>query len=196
MSSTTKTLAWILVALVLGFFLPTFFLNEGRDSKNKSGLSQTQFVDQADLTLPAAKSNGPRTVSARFLRKPTSPAMPNERLVRFKDEEAFRRALETADKNGIKLLGEFPHLNAVRIHFDTLADLADFVGDDGEEFFNYISYLPAPPERTGEPGAVGFGASALSYMGVNEDNIDWGRGVKVAVLDSGIEKHLDRKSVV
>lgn len=36
---------------------------------------------------------------------------------------------------------------------------------------------------------IGFGGNALEWLGIPEDNANWGKGVKVAVLDTGLAEH-------
>ncbi|MEO1857236.1 MAG: S8 family serine peptidase, partial [Rubritalea sp.] len=47
-----------------------------------------------------------------------------------------------------------------------------------------------------QSGAQAFGASALESIGVFEDNSTWGKGITVAVIDSGVNQHIALKDGV
>ena len=61
--------------------------------------------------------------------------------------------------------------------------------DNGEEpNYNYRVRAPELPRAEFLEGEKGFGSSADDWMGTPQDRQDWGRGVKVAILDSGIDQ--------
>lgn len=115
-------------------------------------------------------------------------ALKNERIVRFKDNEAYQKFLASLEARGLTLLGRSDRLRAARVGFRSLTGLE---GIDGAELgFNYQVGLPTPPQGTVQDGAVGFGLNALSFLGINVDNSAWGEGIKVAVIDSGVNEHI------
>jgi hypothetical protein len=77
-------------------------------------------------------------------------------------------------------------LNALRVGFSDIDDLAALL-DEAEESFIFPVNAPAPPEGTVQPGAVALGNNLLEWLGITGDNADWGRGVKIAVLDTGVQ---------
>jgi hypothetical protein len=122
-------------------------------------------------------------------------AIRKEAVLRFKDDESYLKFL--ANHGNVRLLGQSAALRTVRLGFDSYGDLADLMDTLDPESMgaeaNYLVSIPPPtntPESPGAgDGAVPFGQSALEWLGVTGDNSTWGQGVKVAVLDSGVQSH-------
>ncbi|RYD32854.1 MAG: peptidase S8 [Verrucomicrobiaceae bacterium] len=114
-----------------------------------------------------------------------------EALITFKDEAAYRRFLERAG-GGLKVLGKLDDFNTVRVAYDSLDDLhKDILGnaaDYGDISANYYAYMPDVPaqEERAAQTEVAFGDAMLPFLGVFGDHSGWGKGVTVAVLDSGV----------
>jgi hypothetical protein len=118
----------------------------------------------------------------------------DEAILRFKDAEAMKAFLARAEAAGLKVLGTLERSNAVRVGFENLADLrrdmqanyGDYAGADG----NYYVYVPdVPQENRAQQSEVGFGESALAFMGIKGDFSSFGKGVTIAILDSGVTAH-------
>lgn len=112
-------------------------------------------------------------------------ALEGQRVLVFKDQDALRRFLERAGK-GIRLLGRLDALNALRVGFSDYADLAALL--DGAEEMSFIFPVNTPPlpEGSVQPGALAMGNKLLQWLGISGDNSDWGAGVKIAILDTGV----------
>lgn len=140
--------------------------------------------------------NKPLTRSTHLIQKPNrndaAPAfaIENEKIARFQNEADYREFLATMASRGLLLRGQSDHMLAVRFGhgegFD--ADDMDHL-DEVELSYNYLVSIPRPPDVEAQAGAVGFGKNALAWLGVSGDNSDWGKGVTVAVLDSGVFAH-------
>lgn len=109
-----------------------------------------------------------------------------EAVVTFASDEALQEFLETARRLGLKV-DVNAKLRAVRLGASALAALGPFEGDVD---FNYVVAPPEIPEArdeadTGE-GTTAFGASALEWLGANAATAQWGSGVLIAVLDTGV----------
>ncbi|MGB1888454.1 MAG: S8 family serine peptidase, partial [Akkermansiaceae bacterium] len=117
-------------------------------------------------------------------------AIPYERVVAFSSEEAYRDFLNKLAASRVRNKGTIDSLRAVRIGFDSLTDFdaLDLEPEDVE--FNYPVLIPELREVDPQQGVVGFGNGALDFLGISKDNSEWGRGVKIAVIDTGIEAHL------
>lgn len=117
---------------------------------------------------------------------------PNEALISFKSEEAYRAFLERANAAGLKVLGKIDSMLAVRVGYDSLEslqrDIMEHAEDYGEIGGNYYVHIPPTPdiEERAAQTEVGFGDRMLEFLGVTGDNSPWGKGVTIAVLDSGI----------
>jgi hypothetical protein len=117
---------------------------------------------------------------------------PGEALLTFRDGAAYRRFLARAQEANLRILGHIDAWNTVRVGFDELSALESEVLDLGDDLLdlgaNFLVYPPQPPppeERVlGQLTEVGNGL--LPLLGVS-GNIDaWGRGVIIAILDSGV----------
>ena len=132
--------------------------------------------------------------------EPDEPAPPgtleNEMLIRFASEKERRAFLEAMAELNAELLGEIAGLNAVRIRYGDASvrdRLRRLLSENAEAGHNFLVLSPTlPPPVPGEGGHyVAFGDHALRWMGVPGENSEWGRGVTLAVLDTGISPHRD-----
>ena len=113
--------------------------------------------------------------------------LPGERIIRFEDEEGYRDFLSRIDDDKIRLLGRLDSLRAVRIGFDDRNDLDGLLEDESAP--NFRVSIPDLPQVGAQPEAVGFGRATLEWLGITTDNSDWGEGVRIAMLDTGVGKH-------
>ncbi|MCC5841600.1 MAG: S8 family serine peptidase [Opitutales bacterium] len=100
---------------------------------------------------------------------------------------ALRSAVETA---GGRIIGVLDKLGAIRVRGG--GEVFDRLRADGHEVdFNLrVTVPPVPPPFLGEEGGgAGFREGALSFLGVPPGNDEWGEGVRVAVLDTGVAPH-------
>jgi hypothetical protein len=119
-------------------------------------------------------------------------ARPHEALLTFADSEAYRRFLSRAPRAGLTVLGQIEALRVVRVRYDSLSDLqADLVGNPadytnlGANFYINIPQTPAKEDRAAV-NLVPLGDKLRQFLGVTGDSSQWGRGVTIAVLDSGV----------
>lgn len=111
-------------------------------------------------------------------------AFRNQRTITFASREAMQRFLDAIEGKGIAILGSLDSLLTLRVGFldyDALADLLD-----GTEDLGYIFPAFVPGEGSIQPGAVGFGDQFLAWLGATGDRSGWGKGVTIAILDTGI----------
>jgi subtilisin family serine protease len=82
-------------------------------------------------------------------------------------------------------------LRAVLLEGEALRRAREFLGPEDDLAANYWVFIPPQPED-GEiqEGAVGFGGALADWLGATGDRSQWGRGVTVAIIDSGVDlKH-------
>lgn len=122
-------------------------------------------------------------------------AVPGESLVTFRSREALAAFLKRARAQGLSVLGVSDALRSLRI--GGLRSAVDqLLGElpQGEAWLenNFIVRLPdspdSPEKREGLERILPFGNHALAWLGVTAgSNVDWGRGVTIAVLDTAVE---------
>jgi hypothetical protein len=119
-------------------------------------------------------------------------ARPNEAVMLFKDEAAYRQFLARAAAAGLTILGQIDGLNAVRVHYDStdglLSELLDHTSAYTEVSANYTLRAPQVPATADRAAIteVPIGNRLLDFLGAGGDSANWGRGVTVAVLDTGV----------
>lgn len=112
-------------------------------------------------------------------------ALPGQRILMFKDHAALEEFLKRAG-DSVKVLGRLDGLNALKIGFGNSDDLAGLLSGQEELSFVYPVDVPTNREGTAQAGATPLGARLLEWLGINEDNSSWGKGVKIAILDTGV----------
>lgn len=143
-------------------------------------------------------SPSPPTVAASSTTPLTHPqkrdpnAIPGERVLRFKSDADFQHFLDEARKRGINILGVIPALRAVRVGAASDAIITQLLqGFDtaqiGENFVVGIPPDPSSLPANSPTPLVPFNQNWIKAMGVNAVDPNWGHGVKVAVVDSGID---------
>ena len=115
-----------------------------------------------------------------------------EAILSFKDDAAYRRFLDRAQKAGLTVLGQLDGLRSVRVRYEKFAalesDLLQNAADFGAVGANYTMGIQQPPakEDRAAQNLSAFGNRALDYLGANGDRSGWGRGTTIAVLDTGV----------
>lgn len=112
-------------------------------------------------------------------------ALPGQRIVVFKNQAALENFLKRAGDK-IRLMGRIDALNALRIGFPNPDDLAWLLDGEAEASFVFPVEIPAPGEGTAQAGAVALGAGLLDWLGITGENSTWGKGVRIAILDTGV----------
>ncbi len=125
----------------------------------------------------------------------TRDARTDEALLTFKDAHAYRRFLARANAVNLSVLGELPGLRSMRVRFDSpdalRSELAKNAADYAGLSANALVHVPsAPATPTKEDRAAiaqsPFGNTALTFLGVPAEHSEWGKGVTIAILDTGV----------
>jgi hypothetical protein len=156
--------------------------------------------DRAEPAAAIAKVIAAPDVSAQVLLAALerllarSDARANEGVLTFKDDDAYRRFVARARAAGLTIVGELPGLRSVRVRYDSpaalAADLAQFASDYGDVAGNYLVGIPSGPPAKEDRAAINqvpFGNSTLQFLGVPAEHSDWGKGVTIAILDTGVQ---------
>lgn len=148
------------------------------------------------VSLPAKATSRQllATVTAKLKQRvERSDARTHEAVLTFKTAEAYRNFIARAAQAGLRIIGRIDSSNTVRIGYDELTGFARELLDNASDYSQiaanyYISNPNTPPQaqaratRTQAP----VGNNLLSVLGVSGDTQNWGRGVTIAVLDSGV----------
>lgn len=111
-----------------------------------------------------------------------------EKILHFKSKEEMEAFLRRAREAGMTVIKKIDGLNIVKVRFTRNKDMNDFLAR-----FHEISYISnndpmAIPDPLLQGGGAGFRSHPLKFLGI-EDNTGWGKGVKVAVIDTGVASH-------
>jgi hypothetical protein len=121
-------------------------------------------------------------------------AIPNQRVIVFKDQAALAAFLGRLG-DGVNLLGRLDKLNALHVGFGNEDDLLALL--DGTEETGFIYPVNVPEFSTGpQAGAAPLGNGLLEWLGVTGDNSLWGKGIKIAILDTGIADHIAFRNAI
>jgi hypothetical protein len=184
------TLPWAIL-LLLGIALLAFLGGRViREAPDPHGASRGQAPGwQPNGGTGKAPRSGPppRLADPGTNADSADPAGPmKERILVFRDAEAMDRFLARLGNHGTAL-GRIDALHALRV---ALPDGFDINPEDGaEEAENFPLRIPDPPDGKIQPGAVPLGTKLREWLGIEGDSSRWGRGVTVAVLDTGVEQH-------
>ncbi|MDI1312812.1 S8 family serine peptidase [Prosthecobacter sp.] len=148
----------------------------------------------APPSAPAKPATSPTIVQ---LNVPGS--MPNEALLTFRTPEALAAFRDRAAALGLEVIGYEIKLRTARVRFrDTTAlerDLNAHTEDYTHVGPNLITRIPGLPlplaesDTSNAGGNTPFRSQGLEAIGANGDRTNWGQGVTVAVIDSGITSH-------
>ncbi|MFT6181201.1 MAG: hypothetical protein ACJAQT_002225 [Akkermansiaceae bacterium] len=177
------------LALVIGLLLSWLLSstpNEAKAAKPNSPITKN-IIDPVGSN---PKSDRKLTQSSDRDRAFDPNAVPYERIIAFSDEDDYRKFLKKLANSKLRHLGQIDALRAIRLGFDNLTDFDGLDLDPDQLDFNYSVTVPELREVAPQDGLVGFGTSALEFLGITVDNSEWGRGVKIAIIDTGIEPHL------
>lgn len=117
---------------------------------------------------------------------------PHEGLLTFKDDAALQRFLERAGQSGLTVLNQSGALRTVRVRYDNYRALENELLQHARDYdsigANYLVGIPSVPAKEDRAAVneIPFGNAALAFLGASGDRSTWGRGVTIAVIDSGV----------
>lgn len=126
-----------------------------------------------------------------LLPPPSEHAIPGEYTVILPDAAAMQAFMEAAETAGMDVLGSVARLNAVRLR-GSGALLAPLLSDGMEVDLNYRMEVPSMPDPDLWQNAslAPFNGDVLQFLGIAAgENTSWGKGVTLAVLDTGWSEH-------
>ncbi|MEM0895255.1 MAG: S8 family serine peptidase [Verrucomicrobiota bacterium] len=173
---------------------------ESRPGKARGSVERPEVDEKASKGLPpgmAFAAAAMRALLEEMLKDDN--ALRNEVILRFTDDEAYADFLARARAEGVKLISSIDGLRAVRLRFENGQalhnELAQLDPDSVSLEANYVYTTPSFSTPEGAGAGVQEGAEAVGYqlferLGIDVDNSQWGLGVTIAIIDSGIASHV------
>jgi len=160
-------------------------------------LSRTLTPASPPAVKPAAAAPAVRPLPDLAQRVQPKGAVPHEAVLTFKTGAAMAEFLKRAAREGLIVKGRLDSLRSVRVAYDSLDNLQRELSDYGADYAgvgaNFPVLIPGVPPQGNrvEGGDAPFGNATLSAIGAGPEvnRSEWGRGVTVAVLDSGVVSH-------
>lgn len=154
------------------------------------------FPPSPENTGPAVASKGP-SLEELAQKLQAKGALPNEALLAFKSQEALASFLSRAANGGLVVKGRLDSLRTVRVAYDSLEKLRRELADHGADYAdigaNFRVSIPGlpPTEARAGGGELPFGDTLFPAVGAGTgvERAQWGQGITVAVLDSGVASH-------
>jgi len=154
-------------------------------------------------------SRAPSSSGPKIDRFDVPGAIPGEALLTFRTPQALADFRARAARLGLTVLGFDAKLRTARVRVtdpSALAgDLAEHADDYEQAGPNYIARIPGLPladasreaatDTANAGGRAPFQGQGLEFIGATGDRSRWGKGVTVAVVDSGIGSHPSLRNV-
>ncbi len=171
-------------------------LKRGEESVAEPPVVERGRVDDAQTLARIAarertEAEWRELLTRRLVRKT---AREKEAIVIFKDEDGFRKFQARARAAGFSILRESVKLRAVRVRYDSIAavqqevfqNVRDYEEVGANAFVDRPVRPPVDESADAAMPAVRGGLMVTLGVGAEIDRSQWGRGVTVAVLDSGV----------
>lgn len=151
--------------------------------------SQASKAEHSERPLVSATEE---VSNAEFELPEEAGSLADEWTLKFGSQAELEKAIAEAQLAGITVKGSIPAIGVA--HFATNSDaqkaaLSRLAENATEVGANYPVGIPTTPGSETSPFSTiantPFGLEALDYLGV-ENNADWGQGITVAVLDTGV----------
>lgn len=153
-----------------------------------TGIAQNAIASGSQNTVEE-NTNGSAAIEQRDM-------IPGEYVFSFYSKAERDAFVSHARARGMVILGLMDFGNSVRIGNASDSQLAAVLRNSPEPVSSSRNYYVREPEpvkgedpRAAQNEYVGFGDKALEWLGVPEDNKSWGKGINIAVLDSGAGSH-------
>lgn len=201
-TATKERIGYIwLVLCLIGVFMAAYLLTNHAlsDEKEKATQAKAQVPKQKpyphDDRVPKTKTSERKDLGKFDGAAFAEGAIPNQRIIVFKDRESMERFLAGMG-GGLSLLGRMDKLNALLVGFGNEDDLLAMLDGTEETAYNFPVNIPEFAGAGVQDDAVALRNGLLKWLGVTGDNSLWGTGVKIAILDTGIADHIAFKNAI
>ncbi|MFN5638717.1 MAG: S8 family serine peptidase, partial [Akkermansiaceae bacterium] len=185
----------LLIAVGYGSYWLTINLTPKKSSSSSKELTYTPSVNFTSPKLSSSQSDPGKPFANIDREALENGAIRNQRTIVFKDEAALQAFLaKLGDK--VKLLGKIDKLNTLLVGFGEIADLDSLLTGDEELSMIFPVNIPSFENVGPQDGAVALENHLLKWLGVESDNSLWGKGITIAILDTGIADHIAFKNAI
>jgi len=175
-----------LLAVSLGYWLATTAMPQAvAHSSAATPAAPPPRMAPAEDAMPKFRRGQRLPVRQPDFEAALAGALTGQRVLVFKDQEDLARFLARMGDR-VKLLDRLDALHALHVGFADYGDLQGLLDGAEDASLVFPVTAPSPPEGTVQPGAVPLGSHVLDWLGITRDNTDWGKGVSIAVLDTGV----------
>ena len=182
------TAIFLVLAVLVGWLIVADVDKRTTQEKKPSPSRKPLLVNENPEALNTGRTPRRSSSSLSEEREPFL-ARPKERLVQFNNEEDYQKFLNALKSSDLRLIRSLDSLRSAWVGFNSLSDFDGLVDPD-QLGFNFIVGSPIPPSQGSiQAGAIGFNGNALEWLGITSDNSQWGEGVTLAIIDSGITDH-------
>lgn len=115
-------------------------------------------------------------------------ALPGQRSLRFASADDMAAFIARAGDR-IKVMDRIDSLHALRVSFLDPSDLSDLLDGSEEMGYIYPAYTPNPTGGVVQDDAIPLGNQLLKWLGLEQADLTLGKGVKIAILDTGVVPH-------
>ena len=178
------------LAASIGYKFADFnFAPSTAESPDQKRLS-AQSARETPVIYPTRKkaSGSEEEYAANEIKDGIQEILKGDKILHFKSKEEMEAFLKRAQENGLKIIKKIDGLNIVRVRFSKTKDKNDFLARFHEIALISNNDPVSIPDPLINNGAAGFRSHPLNFLGIS-NNEGWGKGVTVAVIDSGIVPH-------
>jgi len=189
------------IGLLLGILAWNSFNRQDADPLNQDSEPDATTTSSTQRTEPLVipKSHTPAYYTppqgngASPFDEPYPESISDEWILTFNTQEEYEDYINKLHASGVEIIGTIPILRSVRVNIaeDWAREMVDDLSPPGARAgFNVVVSIPPlpPPTKNYDETAI-FNDKALSWLGAPSDIETWGKGIIVAVIDSGILEH-------
>jgi hypothetical protein len=115
-------------------------------------------------------------------------ALPGQRTLRFTTGEEMMSFIARAGDR-IRVMDRIDSLFALRVGFLDHVEFRDLLNGSEQEGFIFPAYTPNPSGGIVQADAIPLGNQLSQWLGLKQLDLNLGKGVKIAILDTGVVPH-------
>lgn len=199
--------------ILIVIFLMVLFLSTEQDQFSKSilqskdeGFNRDGFVKEDKSIILSIENESTKIESSQpldiadFL----SSKKFHDFSLRFSSPRKMSDFLENIDNKGLRLLASLPQISTTRLRVIDPALASRFLQEEDSISrleINQPIYQPREPRLSEKINSSKLVRTVGESLGLDEERLDWGRGVTLAVLDSGVDfshpslSHVDHEQI-